>query len=146
MNPSCAALDQQIEVAREHLYALYKKRRELRAAARPKRKQLTERETFNRAVAGQSLADIATAFGVSLPTVKDRLLYGIHSRAYISHGGDWKNTWRDQYRECIWLNNILPAATRLKQRRFWPWSAAVHDGISWNDPCWSKQKEVAGVV
>ena len=139
-------LDQEIDLAREHLYALYKKRRELRQAARIKRKHLTEGETFNRAIAGQSLDSIAKEFGVSLATVKDRLIYDIYSRAYAVHSGPREDTWPQLYRESIRLNDILPAATRLKHYRFWPWQDSQHDGISWNDPCWSKQKEAADVV
>jgi len=67
-------LDREIEQAKTHLYALYRKRRMLRDAMRPaKPKRLQWGEVLIRARNGQKLAEIAAEFGLKLATIKSRL-------------------------------------------------------------------------
>ena len=129
-------LDQEIEQVRQHLYSLYKARREIRESLKPKRKILSGEEVFARASNGEPLEAIAEEFGISLRLAKDKLYYAISGLAFdkTRHlGNDWEKTWKLRYIEQIKINASLPEGARLSNRRFWPWSATTHGGIAWND-------------
>lgn len=133
-------LDEDIKVAEQHLRALYKQRRELRAAARPRRKRLQGGEVLARVQSGQLLADIAAEYRLSLTTVKDRLYWDIRKKSYHNpNTKDYLECWRERYREDIRVNNTLPPEARFTIRKFWPWTAWVHEGVHCNDPQWSEE-------
>lgn len=133
------SLDQEIEQVRQHLYSLYKTRREIRESLKPKRKILSEDEVFVRARNGEPLEAIAEEFGISLRLAKDKLYYAISGLAFdkTKHlGNDWEKTWKPRYVEGIKINASLPEGARLSNRSFWPWSTRTHDDIAWNDARW----------
>jgi hypothetical protein len=137
-------LDEEIDAAREQLYALYRKRRALRQAARPaKRKRLQEGETFAKLSNGCSLDAIAAEFQISLATVRQHLWSDISSQAYAMNSVDLWDNWQADYRNKLKINDTLPQQARLKRRRLWPWKAAVHEGVHWNAPCWNEEEKHA---